>query len=178
MKLIKEIIDKKEVYFEELSEKDKYGNLIKTFKSKTKLTLKNGKKYDFNIEVPQTENQEIIFITDYEGNNTSLLTDEFKKDFIENYENRWSIKKQITICSPFLIVSISSFILGLIQKNIENVAFSLFYISLLLFIFLIFIIIRDENKIKKQDKEIKYISSLIEKNNEDSLKIKNKVPVS
>lgn len=68
MKLVKEIIDKKEIYLEEIVEKDDYGNLIKTFKPQTGITLKNGEIYNFDIDIPQMENQEIVFVGNYENN--------------------------------------------------------------------------------------------------------------
>lgn len=170
MKLVKEIIDKKEIYLEEIVEKDDYGNLIKTFKPQTRLTLKNGEIYNFDIDIPQMENQEIAFVSNYENNKNSLLTNEFKKDFIKNYENKRTMKESIFFyCFPFLIISILSTIFSLIQHNFA-LLFTIPLISIASCSILFCVIKNEEKNRKKYEEEIKKILSLIKENNSEKLR--------
>lgn len=177
MKLVKEIIDKKEIYLEEIVEKDNYGNLIKTFKPQTRLTLKNGETYDFDIDIPHMENQEITFVSNYENNKNSLLTNEFKKDFIKTYENKRSMKKSILFYgSTFLIISLLSVIFGLIQHNFALI-FTIPLMSLASCSLLFYVIKNEEENRKKYEEEIKKILSLIKENNSEKIMVKGKSKV-
>lgn len=172
MKLVKEIIDKKEIYLEEIVEKDDYGNLIKTFKPQTRLTLKNGEIYDFNIDIPHMENEEIVFVNNYEGNKRSLFTNEFKKDFIKKYEKMPTMKENIVFYGcPFLVVSLLSVIFGLILHNFA-LSFTIPLTSITASILVLYFIKNEEKNMKKYEDEIKKILSLIKENNNEEITVK------
>lgn len=177
MKLVKEIIDKKEIYLEEIVEKDDYGNLIKTFKPQTRLTLKNGEIYNFDIDIPQMENQEITFVSNYENNKNSLLTNEFKKDFIKKYEKMPTMKEDILFYGcPFLVVSILSMIFGLILHNFA-LSFTIPLASITASILLLYFIKNEEKNMEQYKEEIKKILSLIKENNSEKITVKEKSEV-
>ena len=177
MKLVKEIIDKKEIYLEEIVEKDDYGNLIKTFKPQTRITLKNGEIYNFDIDIPQMENQEIDFVSNYENNKNSLLTNEFKKDFIKKYEKMPTMKEIILFYGcPFLVVSILSMIFGLILHNFA-LSVTIPLASITASIFLLNFIKNEEKNMEQYKEEIKKILSLIKENNSEKITVKEKSEV-